>query len=97
VPPAGTFYAFPDCSGCFRPGLEGSTALAEYLLDRSGVVAVPGEAFGGDRHLRLSFAASRAAITEALGRMRTALAPAALDAHAAETSGSTGLAAGGRR
>jgi aspartate aminotransferase len=87
LPPAGTFYTFPDCSGCFRPGLDGSTALAEYLLEGAGLVAVPGAAFGDDRHLRLSFAASRAAIEEGLRRMRDALAPAALDRHAAAAVG----------
>jgi aspartate aminotransferase len=83
VPPAGTFYAFPDCSACLGPGLDGSTAFAAYLLESGGVVAVPGEAFGDDRHLRFSFAASRATISQALERLRRAVAPGALEAAAA--------------
>ena len=97
VPPAGTFYTFPDCSGCYGDGLAGSTALAEYLLESAGVVAVPGEAFGDDRHLRVSFAASRAAITEGLTRLRTALAPTALESRVAAPDGSTVGATRGRR
>ncbi|HUP23452.1 MAG TPA: pyridoxal phosphate-dependent aminotransferase [Thermoanaerobaculia bacterium] len=96
VAPAGTFYAFPDCSGSFRPGLEGSVAFAEYLLESAGVVVVPGSAFGDDRHLRLSFAASRATIAEALERMRAAVEPAVLDERAA-ASGAPADAVGDRR
>jgi len=57
--PAGAFYAFPDVSAHYRPGREGSTAFAERLLEEAGVAVVPGAAFGADRHLRISFAASR--------------------------------------
>lgn len=69
VPPAGAFYAFPDVSGCFRSGRSGSVELAEYLLDEAGVAVVPGEAFGADGHVRLSFACSRARLEEGLARM----------------------------
>jgi aspartate aminotransferase len=73
-PPDGAFYAFPDVSACFRPGREDSIALAEYLLEEAGVAVVPGAAFGADAHLRLSFACSRAALTEGLERIAAALA-----------------------
>ena len=72
-PPAGAFYAFPDVSACFRPGLEDSLALAEHLLEKAGVATVPGAAFGADAHLRLSFACSRAALAEGLERIAKAL------------------------
>jgi len=73
-PPHGAFYAFPDVSACFRPGREDSVALAEYLLEEAGVATVPGAAFGAEAHLRLSFACSRATLTEGLERIAAALA-----------------------
>jgi aspartate aminotransferase len=73
-PPHGAFYAFPDVSACFRPGREDSMALAEYLLESAGVATVPGAAFGAEAHLRLSFACSRATLTEGLERIAAALA-----------------------
>jgi aspartate aminotransferase len=72
-PPDGAFYAFPEVSACFRPGLENSLALAEFLLEKAGVAVVPGAAFGADNHLRLSFACSRANLTEGLERIAAAL------------------------
>ena len=73
-PPDGAFYAFPDVSATFRPGREDSVALAEYLLEEAGVATVPGAAFGAEAHLRLSFACSRATLTEGLERIAAALA-----------------------
>jgi len=73
-PPLGAFYAFPEVSACFRPGREDSVALAEYLLEKAGVAVVPGAAFGAEKHLRLSFACSRATLAEGLERIAAALA-----------------------
>jgi aspartate aminotransferase len=73
VPPAGAFYAFPDVSGCFDDELSGSLAAARYLLEEAHVAVVPGEAFGADAHLRLSFACSRETLAEGLDRMAHAL------------------------
>ncbi|MFY9823762.1 MAG: pyridoxal phosphate-dependent aminotransferase [Thermoanaerobaculia bacterium] len=73
-PPLGAFYAFPDVSATFRPGRKDSIALAEYLLEEAGVATVPGAAFGAEAHLRLSFACSRATLTEGLERIAAALA-----------------------
>ena len=72
-PPAGAFYAFPDVAGCFGPGRADSLALAEFLLERAGVAVVPGAAFGGDRHLRISFACSRDTLERALDRIHDSL------------------------
>jgi aspartate aminotransferase len=71
--PAGAFYAFPDLSGCFDEELRGSLAMARYLLDEAHVAVVPGEAFGADAHVRLSFACSRETLAEGLDRMAQAL------------------------
>jgi len=76
--PQGAFYAFPNVSrylGRYVGGtpVRSSTDLAEYLLEEARVAVVPGEAFGAERHLRLSFAASLARIEEGLARIGEAL------------------------
>ncbi len=73
VPPAGAFYAFPRVAGLYRNGVDGSVAMAEYLLEQARVAVVPGVAFGDDDHLRLSFACSRETLSAGLGRMGEAL------------------------
>jgi aspartate aminotransferase len=63
IEPKGAFYIFP------RVG-DGDSVAAR--LGKAGVIAVPGSAFGpgGREHIRLSYAASRANLGEALKRMR---------------------------
>jgi aspartate aminotransferase len=73
-PPDGAFYAFPHVAACYRPGRQGSVALADYLLQEARVAVVPGIAFGADDHIRLSFATSRAELREGLARIAEALA-----------------------
>ncbi len=73
-PPDGAFYAFPHVASCYGPGRQGSVEFTEFLLDEAGVVVVPGAAFGADDHIRISFACSRAALTEGLERMSAVLA-----------------------
>lgn len=70
--PDGAFYAFPDIRGT---GFTDSAEFAAWLLRRAAVSVTPGSAFGagGEGHLRLSFATSREAITEALDRIAAVL------------------------
>jgi aspartate aminotransferase len=70
-PPSGAFYAFPDVTGTGRSEQQ----LATELLEEAGVALLPGTSFGagGAGHLRVSFAASRETLTEALDRMRSHL------------------------
>jgi aspartate aminotransferase len=72
--PRGAFYAFPDVSSGFREGRSGSLELAERLLEEEAVAVVAGEAFGSDRHVRISFACSRATLEEGLRRIERFLA-----------------------
>ncbi len=69
--PHGAFYAFPNVQTIDRD----SARLAEYLLTEAGVAVLSGTAFGrhGEGYLRLSYANSVEAITEALDRMRRAI------------------------
>ena len=72
--PAGAFYAFPNVEALFDDRITGSLELSEWLLETAGVAVVPGSAFGDDRHLRCSFACSRATIEEGVSRIERALA-----------------------
>lgn len=67
--PQGTFYSFADFS-YYNPD---SQALAQYLLEKALVAVVPGQAFGMDGHLRISFCASRDSIVEGVQRIKRAL------------------------
>ena len=64
--PEGAFYAFPDVS---HFGLD-SMSLCNRLLDEVGLAVVPGVAFGDDRCIRLSCAASPATIKDGLERLQ---------------------------
>ncbi len=65
VEPEGAFYAFPDVSAW---GLDSMT-LCRRLLEEVGLAVVPGVAFGDDRCIRLSCAASEATIDDGLQRL----------------------------
>jgi aspartate aminotransferase len=77
--PDGAFYIFPDISYYFGKSCEGQTIstatdLCLFLLNRAHVSLVPGEAFGEPKCLRLSYAASDETLTEAIRRIKEALA-----------------------
>jgi aspartate aminotransferase len=67
----GTFYAFPDVSYFLKD--MNSDQLCDYLLEKHGLAIVPGSAFGADRSVRMSFAASDADIKKALHRFAQGL------------------------
>ncbi len=77
--PKGAFYAYPRLAafiGATAPDgsrMEGDADLAEFVLREALVAGVPGAAFGLSPHLRLSFAASKADLQEAIGRLGAAL------------------------
>jgi aspartate aminotransferase len=73
--PEGAFYAFPNVQGLLERRYKGerigtSIRLSEILLEDFHLAAVPGQPFGAEGHLRLSFATSRAALEKGLERMR---------------------------
>ncbi len=73
--PAGAFYVFPDVSGTFaKLGVSGSIEFAQCLLEDSHVAVVPGEAFGVDSGVRLSFATSMEMIDKGLDSLEKFLA-----------------------
>ncbi len=72
----GTFYLFPEVSEAIRMlGLADDQALAEALLEKAGIAAVPGSAFGSPGHLRFSYATSDRVLQEAVERLRAFLKP----------------------
>jgi aspartate aminotransferase len=72
--PDGAFYIFMDIGRYFSPAMPNSTALSEYLLQEHHVAVVPGEAFGDDRAIRLSYACSLENIEEGVARIGRGLA-----------------------
>jgi aspartate aminotransferase len=76
--PEGAFYVYPSVKGLFGRDIDGATAntsaeLADLILDKVEVAVVPGEAFGTNGYLRLSYATSDADIIEGVGRMHKLL------------------------
>jgi len=73
VRPDGAFYLFFRADGFYTGDVTDSVSFCNDLLDRAGVALVPGAAFGDDRFVRLSFAASEEALDRAVSRMADAL------------------------
>ncbi len=69
--PNGAFYAYPNVSHYFdRPGLNSGSDVARRLLHEAHVVVVPGEGFGTQDHIRVSYATSQENLERGLERMR---------------------------
>jgi aspartate aminotransferase len=69
--PGGTFYCFPD----FTAIHPDSQKLAALLLEKAYVATVPGDAFGKEGFLRLSYTCSLEEIQESAKRIRWAVDP----------------------
>src|SRR5205085_11585183 len=55
--PKGAFYAYPNIGGALgRNGIADTLQFCEQLLEKAHVAVVPGEAFGTDKHVRISYA-----------------------------------------
>jgi aspartate aminotransferase len=68
--PAGAFYAYPNISGALgRGGVRTPLQFAERLLADAHVAVVPGEAFGTEHHVRISYATSMKELERGLDRI----------------------------
>ncbi|MBM3728879.1 MAG: pyridoxal phosphate-dependent aminotransferase [Acidobacteria bacterium] len=68
--PKGAFYAYPNISVVYgKDGINNSMDFAERLLAEEFVAVVPGEAFGTNDHVRISYATSMAELTRGLDRI----------------------------
>jgi len=77
--PEGAFYVFPNVSTFFGKTIKGhkisnATDFSLFLLEEANVATVTGDAFGNPECIRISYAASEDQITEALSRIKKALA-----------------------
>lgn len=71
VKPGGAFYVYPNVSSFFgRKGINSAADVARKLLHEAHVVTVPGEAFGTQEHIRISYATSRQELDRGLERMK---------------------------
>jgi aspartate aminotransferase len=70
--PEGAFYVYPNIAQYLGKPNGPATAmeLSKRLLNEARVVAVPGEAFGTQHHIRLSYAVSHDAVEEGTKRMK---------------------------
>src|SRR5450432_2303060 len=68
--PQGAFYAYPNLGVVLgKNGIESTLQLSERLLAEAHVAVVPGKAFGTDRHVRISYAASMHELSRGLERL----------------------------
>lgn len=72
--PEGSFYVFPNVSELFGTSYEGTPItdtqkLAELLLTKAHVALVPGNAFGADNYVRISYAASMDKLAQGMDRI----------------------------
>ena len=77
--PSGAFYLFPDVSYYFGKKIKGkiindANDFAMIILEEANVATVSGDSFGNKNCLRISYAASKEEITEAVTRIKNLLA-----------------------
>ncbi len=73
--PKGAFYAYPNVGVALgRPGIANTLQFSERLLEKAHVAVVPGEAFGTDQHVRISYATSMHELERGIDRMHQFIA-----------------------
>ncbi len=73
--PGGAFYVLPDISKCLGKSYNGKQVntpfdLCDILLEEKLVACIPGEAFGTQKHIRMSYATSREDIEKGCKRIK---------------------------
>ncbi|MHA3724132.1 pyridoxal phosphate-dependent aminotransferase [Leucobacter sp. HY1910] len=76
--PEGAFYAYVDVTAALGKEIAGTTPtssleLADLILEKAEVAAVPGEAFGPSGYLRFSYALGDDALVEGIRRIQALL------------------------
>lgn len=73
--PKGAFYAYPDIGVAIgKKGIQNTLQFSEKLLAEAHVAVVPGEAFGTNRHVRISYATSMHELERGLERIHRFIA-----------------------
>ena len=67
--PRGAFYAYPNVGVALGKGMNDTLSFSDRLLKEAHVAVVPGEAFGTDRHVRISYATSMKELERGLERI----------------------------
>ncbi len=68
--PEGAFYVYPNISAYLgKSGIKTATEMATRLLHEAHVVTVPGEAFGTQAHIRISYPVTKQNIDEGTRRI----------------------------
>ena len=69
--PEGAFYVYPNISALLeRSGIKTPAEFAKRLLHEAHVAVVPGEGFGTDQHVRISYATKMSELDRGLERLR---------------------------
>jgi len=69
--PEGAFYVYPNVSGYFgRGGIHSPAEFSRRLLHDAHVATVPGEGFGTNEHIRISYATAQTELDRGLERLR---------------------------
>src|SRR5579863_4984779 len=77
--PRGAFYAYPNMRAAMdRCGIGSALGLSERLLSEAHVAVVPGEAFGTNDHVRISYATSMHELERGLDRIHKFVTTAGL-------------------
>jgi aspartate aminotransferase len=73
--PMGAFYAYPNVGAAFHSGgIENTLQFAERLLQKQRVAVVPGEAFGTDSHIRISYTTTMRELERGLDKLHRFIA-----------------------
>jgi len=69
--PDGAFYVYPNVTKYFgKSGIQSAADISKRLLHEAHVVTVPGEGFGTEEHIRLSYAVKEEDLRRGLQRMK---------------------------
>ncbi len=74
LPADGAFYAYANVKPVIKKlGLASCTQFADWLLEKTGLAVVPGDAFGLGGYIRISYATADETLVEALRRLKAAV------------------------
>ncbi len=67
--PDGAFYIFPRVDSFYKGDVDSSARLCQVILEEEKIALVPGQAFGDDRCIRISYAVDEQLLKDCLGRI----------------------------
>ena len=68
--PEGAFYVYPNISAFLGRGVKSPAEFARKLLHEAHVATVPGEGFGTNEHVRISYATSEKDLDRGIERLK---------------------------